>query len=605
MAVLIAAVSAKAQEMVVPLGYNPHKQGDITTKSEKGGAVMKVTSPTLTLPFFEDFAANRSTPDTNKWAESQVYINNTMCFLPVSRGVASFDALNQWGMPYEPNINIAVRYADSLTSRMFDLSLDSPDDSIYMSFFYQPQGNGFAPEAQDSLALYFYNKDSVWVKVWSKEGSNLHAFRQVMVPLNDPQFLHVAFHFRFVNKASININDDVWNLDYIRIAKNRTINDTVVNDLAYINNPTFLLNDYSYMPYHQFLANQNGERAGQIESIFINNYQSGQNVNYGFFARETESNTILSSGVSANANVPAGQQQHIVFPSYSTAASFIEKYKFMNFVDTFYLQSPPNEPHENDTIVRQQFFHNYFAYDDWSAEKSYFLSLFTTLPGKIAVEFETNEPDTLSGIAIYFGRQVPSGANKYFSVAVYESISPGSNGEKILYQEDFFYPGYLNQNLYTYKFAQKVPVPKGKFYIGTIQPALAGSDSLYIGLDVNRAGDNHLYYNLLAKWEKSNIQGALMIRPIVGPIIPSSVTEIIRKDLECELFPNPASNSVRLRFEGDIAEYHVFDVHGRMVLQGAVVSEAGVDISSLNSGVYFMRVNIEGLTGTTKKLIKL
>jgi hypothetical protein len=148
-------------------------------------------------------------------------------------------------------------------------------------------------------------------------------------------------------------------------------------------------------------------------------------------------------------------------------------------------------------------------------------------------------------------------------------------------------------------------VPKGKFLIGTIQPAVSGSDSLYIGLDINRLGDNHLYYNLIAKWEKSNIQGALMIRPIVGPIIPSGVTDMIRRDPEWMLLPNPAASSIQVQFKGDIAEFGVFDMQGRLVLQGNAVSEAKIDVSTLAPGAYFMRLKVDGVASTPKKMIKL
>src|SRR5690606_25280582 len=93
-----------------------------------------------------------------------------------------------------------------------------------------------------------------------------------------------------------------------------------------------------------------------------------------------------------------------------------------------------------------QHFYNYLAYDDGTAEQSYFLNLFSTLPGKIAIEHRLNVPDTLKGIAIYFGRQVPLAYQKYFSVVVYKDIAFSGGSDNILYQEDFFVPAYLRQN---------------------------------------------------------------------------------------------------------------------------------------------------------------
>jgi hypothetical protein len=48
-----------------------------------------------------------------------------------------------------------------------NLSADSVGDSVYLSFFYQPQGNGFYPSNGDSLMLFFKNKFGDFVKVWA------------------------------------------------------------------------------------------------------------------------------------------------------------------------------------------------------------------------------------------------------------------------------------------------------------------------------------------------------------------------------------------------------------------------------------------------------
>lgn len=607
MLILAGSIQVMAQEMVMPLMYNP----TVSQASNSWDAVMKTTADPvvpiyLDLPFFEDFTGSTQEVDKYKWLDKQVYVNNTMCVDPVSRGVATFDALNQHGLPYNPNVNITLITADSLSSKRLNMQKFQPEDSVYMSFFYQPQGNGFSPEAQDSLMLYFLNKDTMWVKVWGVPGSTVHSFKQVMIRISDPSFLYQGFQFRFVNKASINVNDDVWNLDYIRIHAGRNLYDTAVNDIAYTVNPTYILDDYTYMPYHQFLANPGNERALQHFSYFRNNYDVDQNVTYGYSAAE-ESGVTLTSGSSATALVGARQIQQANFSVYNNTVPLVEKYKAVNFINKFYVATPAGESKENDTIVREQLFHNYLAYDDGTAEMSYFLSQFVTLPGKLAIEHHLNEPDTLSGVAIYFGRQVPGGQNKYFSIAVYEDLTVGSNSEKIIYQEDFLFPGYLNtNNFYVYKFAQKVPLPAGKFYIGTIQPALASSDSLYFGLDVNRIGQSHVFYNLLAKWESSNYPGAVMIRPIVGPIIPSGIDEVKPKQLEWTVYPNPASETVNLQYNAGIeVKFSIVDMQGRVVQRGNRRSEEPINISALSPGVYYIQLVSGDIATTPKKIVKL
>ena len=136
-----------AQEHVVPLTQNPaylhaKAQGHSAPKSR------------AVLPFIDDFSYEGPYPDANLWQDKEVYVNNTMSATPPTRGVATLDGLNEYGRPYfaQP-FNSGL--ADSLTCLPLDLSGYTPNDSIYLSFYYQPQGLGFAPEASDSLFLYF------------------------------------------------------------------------------------------------------------------------------------------------------------------------------------------------------------------------------------------------------------------------------------------------------------------------------------------------------------------------------------------------------------------------------------------------------------------
>jgi hypothetical protein len=61
----------------------------------------------------------------------------------------------------------------------------------------------------------------------------------------------------------------------------------------------------------------------------------------------------------------------------------------------------------NDTILRVTVFDNYLAYDDGTAERSYFLNLFPTLPGKIAIEHRLNIADTLRGVSVLLVSRYP------------------------------------------------------------------------------------------------------------------------------------------------------------------------------------------------------
>lgn len=607
----VMCTQALAQgEGVAPLGYRPPDTALVKKyNTSTPRAASKGTA--VSLPFFEDFTSTSFFPDTGRWTDRQVYINNNMAVDPVSRGVATFDALNEYGLPYETVNKGLVRFCDSLTSQPIDLSANSAADSIYFSFFYQPQGTGFDPQPNDSLMLFFRRASSTspWVRVWRVPGSALQPFTQVMIPVTDANFFHNDFRFRFVNKASINNTDDNWNIDYIRMGTGRTINDTTVPDVAFTKEPTQLLNDYAFMPYQQYIANAAGEQATQFETAIRNNNTGAVTVDYGYTSREVFTNTPLSNGT-GNTSIGGNAESGVSFPVYTNTVSQPAPNTAVTFENKFYLQATPDTgPTDNDTIAGYQHFYNYLAYDDGTAEQSYYLNLFSTLPGKIAIEHRLNVPDTLKGIAIYFGRQVPLAFQKYFSVVVYKDIAFGGGSDHILYQEDFLVPAYLSQNsFWYYRFEQPVVLPAGKFFIGTIQPALGASDSLYFGLDVNRTMDNHLYFNVLNEWTKSRLQGAVMIRPLFGDFFPSIVSgPAVKQRRTWDVIPNPATDKIRINYiagQGK-GKYTIKDVQGRTVVSGELHETEWINIQGLTPGVYMVHLSVDGQNTTPRKIVKL
>jgi hypothetical protein len=598
---------ASAQgEQVAPLRWNPLLISG-TAPAQQSPYALKTAA--VGLPFFEDFTDYALFPSSARWSDSQVYINNTMCFDPIARGVATFDALNRRGRPYDTVNRFSARYADSLTSQVLDLSTYSPADSIYLSFFYQAQGRGFSPEIPDSFMLFFHRKNGGWTKMWAIPGEDVKAFRQVMIPVNDTNFLYNNFQFRFVNKASINSNDDIWNLDYIRIAANRTITDTAVRDLAFTTDPTFLLNDYTSMPYRQFKANVGGESAVRMSDTIWNHYITNSTVNYGFTAVETTTSTSLANA-NNTINIPAYSKREISFPVYSTTVTPPDVRSRIVYRNTLFLQSGnPNEPKDNDTIVREQIFDNYLAYDDGTAEKSYFLNLATSLPGKTAIEFRLNIGDTLRGMAIYFGQQVPTAAGKFFSATVYSKLGGIAGGtlDVKLYEQELLLPVFTDTvNRFTiYRFDTPLRLEPGVFYLGTTQPANFGSDSLYIGLDANRVGGNHLYFNVLNSWQSSLVSGALMIRPLLGgPVTGTAVQDMPVKASAHALYPNPCTSTLFISGAKQApTHYLISDMQGRTVQEDSY-SGHGISVESLPAGLYLLRLRQGDYWAAPQKFIK-
>ena len=150
MAIGLTGSSSIAQEILTPFGTTEK------APTRKGVAEARF------LPFFDDFSHSNTYPDSTKWTDNNVLVNDGFPLCPPNRKGATFDVLDANGRVYSYAISNAF-IAEYLTSAR--IRLDSimepepraltPTDSIYLSFYYQPQGNGNSPEEQDSLVLQF------------------------------------------------------------------------------------------------------------------------------------------------------------------------------------------------------------------------------------------------------------------------------------------------------------------------------------------------------------------------------------------------------------------------------------------------------------------
>jgi len=591
-----------AQEIVVPLTQNAVYQ----SKSIKPFQSKKTRA---ILPFIDDFSYQGPYPDATLWEDNKVYINNTMGSFPPTRGVATFDGLNELGRPYfDQPFNSG--FADSLTSTTIDLSTYTSADNIYFSFYYQPQGLGFAPESKDSLFLYFKNNTNQWVRIWQKKGSAITGFTYVIDSIVDPQFFHSDFQFRFVNIASLNTNDDVWNLDYIKIDKNRNINDTSMNDMAFSSQPTSILKNYISMPYRHFIANQTNEVSATQDIEVVNLYSISQTVSLNSSAREFISNTSINSQSLPSANIASKSFIQESFLTYNIAYTPPSNKSKVVIRNTYFY--PPvniNDRKQNDTIVEDAVFDNYFAYDDGSAEKSYFLLPAINYPSKTALKFTLNEADTIRGLMVHFGPQVPTALGKYFSIVLYKSLGSLGINDSIILQEDLlkvqYEPSY--NGFSSYAFSQPKSLAAGDYYIGITQPANFGSDSIYYGLDVNTNTNlQKLSYNVDGTWYSSNTVGSVMMRPIVGQeFVPTAVTQIIKNSsVQVELFPNPTSDLLYVESKEIFKECRIYSIQGS--LQGTdLIKNNTLDISHLQPGNYILVLIDSKGNSISKKIYKL
>lgn len=618
----ITAMLAQPGEKLTPLWSNPVLQQKIPA--------IPSSKLALSLPFTEDFSSGLFYPDPLRWSDALAYVNFHYGVRPPSVGVATLDALDRLGAVY-PTATAFPFPADTLTSQPIALAGYNQSDSVFFSFFYQPEGFGNAPERDDSLLLEFWSEAlQTWVHVWSDRGRSLTAFtaaygkewRPVVVEVDSVLFFSPSFRFRFRNFASITDaslpdwggNVDMWHLDYIVLNTGRSIIDTLIhNDLAFRDYPKSMLAQYEAMPWNQYLANAAGEMISSPNDIRIP---------YSAYYYNT-TNPVLQS---------------FIIKSITGGTSYTPPpYSFGNLVmpvDTFVLPNPnvplagftfsaPSQPfadfeitaaispfsaseviRTNDTVSLYQKFYNYYAYDDGSAEAGYGLS--SSNPNsrlQAALRFNLNVPDTLRAIQICFN-QVKDQANKErFTLSVWKTDA-GNPGDTVYTEEDLFPVFEPGINWYhTYKLTRPVPV-SGSFWVGWQQKS---GTMLNVGYDRNRNAREFLRYNIGNGWDSSLFVGALMIRPILGDTNEAYVNIPKPKAVSgVRLYPNPAGPVLYVEGStpGEVFRLEFYNGQGQLLKVTEVAGSTTTD--GLPEGFYVVRVfrtDTGALAGTHKLII--
>ena len=581
--------------VTVPVDYHPALR---QSKPSKLKSEMQVD--TVSLPFIDDFSyyAKSSKPDRKWWMDEYVYINNDYPIQPPSNGVATFDALDAEGNIYTGASSTFP--ADTLTSCPIDLGVAGLNN-VFLSFFYQPQGYGDNPNPGDSLILQFRTPDENWRTVWNIQGSPVHPFKQVFIPVNG-DYLYKGFQFRFVNLVSLeqdpfNIgrrgNADHWHIDYVRLDKNRSEDDTAIPDVALIEPMKSLIKGYQSIPLDQLRYAATSTLEPRIQMTYRNNNNIDHSVFRNFTIKDVYGNipTELESGGAENivADGIMTFKQDISNPFLSSMTDSLL------FEFTGYIGTGQYDRKENDTVRFYQFFKNYFARDDGNPENGYGFSGYNAQKCAIACRYETFKQDTLQAIQIYFNPTSNNETAKYrFKIAVWRD-DKGHPGERIYLSDTEYSPKKTGQ-FTQYVLEKAIYVTQySPYWIGWVQVT---TGFLNVGYDRNYNDRGNLWYSTGSAWQQDINDGALMIRPVMGKRkdfptwaeSPATVT-----DTRLKVYPNPASQYIRIEMETlkDIvfADYDVelYAVTGQLRYRAPFTGE-NIDVSGLESGLYLVRV---------------
>ncbi|MCX6247903.1 MAG: T9SS type A sorting domain-containing protein [Bacteroidetes bacterium] len=617
-----------SQEVITGLQFNPVvKEQFLKDRMLKTGNV-EDTIP-ITLPFYDDFSSGGVFPSPLRWIDRYGFVNTDYPIYPVNRGVLTMDAINDSGSMYPDAVGGPQTFiADHLTSRYVRLDSVfsplpralSPADSVYLSFYYQPQGWGLPPHNSDSLVLQFLlvpKHDSLaagdtthyiipdrWRHIWSDRGMSVDSFylenntyfRRVILPITDTVFFKPTFRFQFYNYVSLaegtqpswQSNCSQWNIDAVYLNQGRNLYDTVHPEIRFVERAPSILKNYQSMPYTQFCNNPSSEMIDSLSIILSNRDAVAHSVNYSYLVTESGGSFTKSYETPPINLLPYNQYAFgyathppipFTLPISSADSNLFEVRHIVKDLASGSTMA--------DTILGYQKFYNYYSYDDGTPEAGYGLK---GTGGRMAYRFRLNKsPDTLRAVRIYFNHTLDRSNIQFFYLTVWNDNSgfPGDTAYSRLVLP--WYSDSLNK-FTEYRLDKPVRI-SGPFYVGTEQTT---DDNLNIGLDNNDNASANLFYNVTGAWIASSISGAPMIRPVIGkPLPPEGINELESKG-RMKVYPNPCSTGrVYISLEESVNFQNMgawtISISG-MTGQQVYHSQGtdAVDVSALPSGVYIL-----------------
>ncbi len=596
-----------------------------------------------TLPFWDDFSiTNDGAPDalriwngdtTKQWnsvLSTGVYVNATLAINPPTYRVVTFDGLDNLGQFYGDGQGIT----DQLYSDTLDLSEFSEANDIYLTFYWQAGGNVEKPDVGDSIRLQFYNPSAdtangrPWEKLWSKQGSDNLAtttFTQEYFKI-EQRFLTSSAIFRFQSFGDEDGPFDAWHLDYIYMDKNRTEEEIIENgydDAAFTNDVSSFLLPFSSMPVHQFLLNNDLIENQQTSLTYLNQLPPDP---------ITEDSILNLYGAEITYTLEILINSQFLVDDREKSAGILSN--DLNFIDLTLGLTDPNNPLElneldftplaqfdsvvlestvyllpnrvgtsvldedgiidltiNDTIRNQYLFHDFYSYDDGTAEYAVGVN---ERGDQVGVQFWVEEPDTLTHIDIYFPNIAPSSEGETLTLRIYKNLTD----QFPMRSEPINITTGAEINEFTSYQLSRPLIVTDTFYITYEQDA-----NQYIGVGFDRSNpeaSQYIYENITDEWVRNErIQGALMIRPVFKKVedFTLGAPDETRKPL---VFPNPTHGIIKI--SSNYQWVHLRSISGQL-LRSESMNDLH-DFSEFAPGLYLLSIVNETETTTQKLVLK-
>jgi len=572
---LTNALDINAQIRQLPIQYAVQNASSVSTTR------LQELTP-ITLPFWDDFSTSSGLLDTTWWipgSQVQLLPRPGNGIFPPTVNVVTFNGVDAMGIPY--SVTDSYGLVDSLVSQPIDLTQvpASLQNTIYLSFFFQVKGLGNQPEPEDSLHLYFKKADGNWQKMWPLAGDNIpqdptiFTEKIIKVP-NTVDFIYDSFQFKFQAIGKQNGWFDNWNIDYIYMDKRRNASDNSYFDRAFTDLPSSILGGYTAMPFNDFVINANPAEFLVQSSTWIKNLENDvQPVEYTAIITDTLNNIVLDTIANlvaltlfpndireAPSSIPDGAAFDINADSLFLEIKYSVNSGDKNLIDSIYNAGADTAFYShinlrvNDTVRTYITIHDYYAYDDGSAE---FGAGINQKRGRIAYQFITKNNQFIDRVEFYFPNISRNQVGSPIEIIIRKELKDLNDPFLGLISGAIRHEG-INKFV-SYNFNTSVSV-QDTFYV--VFNNLA-DDGLWtaIGLDKNTDSSDKIYSNVDGTWEhNTSISGSLMIRP---HFINSQVTGIENEREQLKIYPNPTSYKVFI--EGRYNQLFVFDIAGRPV----------------------------------------
>ncbi|MEQ9403681.1 MAG: T9SS type A sorting domain-containing protein [Cyclobacteriaceae bacterium] len=564
------------------------------------------------LPFWDDFSVTREAPDslrvwgadtTLQWdpqLSRGVFINATLAINPPTYNAATFDGLDSDGNVYVAD-DAAKDLADILVSTSIDLSGKTEGDDIYFSFFWQAGGNVEMPDEGDSLVLQFLSTNAEWITIWSEEGReglDETVFTQEIFQVT-AEYLHSAFRFQFLSYGDLDGPFDAWHIDWVYLNEGRGADDTVYQDRALTGSLTSPFRPFQAIPINQFdtkyVVNQ---RVGSSNlDLLIHTNEIGY-----FLTNTINDQSIISDPLRLYETLSGFEKDTLTlligtdnqtnladvdFSSLQAFDSVVLQTRLEYKSNDATLDGTAVDLRVNDTIRQHYTLHNYFAYDDGTAE---FAAGTNVKNAQVAVKFWVEETDTLTHIDINFPQISPIPQT---TLTVKLKIMGDLDQDIVLRSQQIDVVDTARNAFKRYALTRPIIV-SDTFYVAYQQTL---NDYIGIGFDrSNPDASQYIFENREGDWfQNVTLKGALMIRPVFESGI--ELTLGTKTETAFSIYPNPTKGIFSVSEKYD--QIQLLDLSGKVLFEEA--QQASHDISNFEQGLYLLKI----INGDTRKIQKI